>query len=147
MCSVVSVTSCSKKPFRADVDFLLFWMPVALPFVFGGCSETWTAVSIHGNVSYQDKALDNGSIMFYPAAGRPAFAVLNADGDYSIDLEPGEYTVTIENSAPLPPGFKEGDPMPPPKVVLPPEYSTRARSMLKATVAADQSEAIDFKLD
>jgi hypothetical protein len=49
--------------------------------------------------------------------------------------------------AELPPGFKEGDLMPPPKVALPPEYTTLAKSTLQATVTPNQSEPIDFALE
>jgi hypothetical protein len=55
--------------------------------------------------------------------------------------------VAVNYTEPLPAGYKEGDPIPRPKLVLPPEYSTRARSKLTATVAADQSAPIDFKLE
>jgi hypothetical protein len=112
-----------------------------------GCGDSSKKVPVRGNVTYQGQTLENGSITFFPTAGRPAFAALTAEGDYSIELDPGDYTVTVENSATLPPSFKEGDPPPPPpKIVVPPEYTSRARSTLKATVAADQSEPISFDL-
>jgi hypothetical protein len=120
---------------------------VTIVLAVGGCGEKSTAVAVDGNVTYQGKTFDNGSITFYPAAGRPVNTPITADGAYAVELEPGEYVVGVNYSEPLPPGFKEGDPVPPPKFVIPPEYSTRAKSKLSATVAADQSEPIDFKLE
>jgi hypothetical protein len=48
----------------------------------------------------------------------------------------------------VPPGWKEGDPAPPlPKIVLPAEYSQRARTVLTLTVAAGgESQTADFSL-
>ncbi len=59
---------------------------------------------------------------------------------------PGDYTATIVVGIEYPKGFKEGDPIPPPKVVLPDEYTTRAKSTLKVTVKVGQNEPIDFDL-
>ncbi|MEX2309030.1 MAG: hypothetical protein WD738_15625 [Pirellulales bacterium] len=84
---------------------------------------------------------------FFPEKGRAIFADLNADGDYTAELPPGEYTVTINISSELPPGFKEGDLPPAPDLVLPPEYTTRAKSKLTATVREGEPQTIDFPLE
>jgi hypothetical protein len=73
-------------------------------------------------------------------------APLGAGGTYSTQLPPGDYTVTVSYTEPLPEGFKEGDPTPKPKFVLPPEYTTRARSKLTATVSEDSGAPINFEL-
>ena len=67
-------------------------------------------------------------------------------GDYAVELAPGDYTTTIDLASEFPPGFKEGDPQPKPKYVLPDEYTTRAKSTLKTTVKAGDDQPIDFDL-
>jgi hypothetical protein len=84
-------------------------------------------------------------LTFFPTAGRPV-AVAVIEGKYEAELMPGDYIAVVDLAAELPPGFKEGDPVPPPKLVLPEHYTTRAKSRLKATVAADQEAPIDFDL-
>ncbi len=113
-----------------------------------GCGRTASdTVAVHGHVSYRGEPLANGLVAFFPIHGRPVFAPISESGDYRLDVEPGNYTVTVRISERLPPGFKEGDPLPPPKIVLPPEYTTQAKSKLHAAVSEDQSEPIDFALD
>lgn len=120
-----------------------FTLLIATAFV--GCGGLSDTVTVHGTVKYQGSPVP-GSLTFYPMSGRPVNAAVAADGTYQADLPPGEYTVTVNYTEPLPPGFKEGDPMPRPKIVLPPEFSTRTKSTLSATVAADQSEPVNFDL-
>jgi len=113
-----------------------------------GCGKPSETQSVHGSVSYKGEPIESGSVTFFPLNGRPIMAALSGEGEYDVELPPGEYVVAISAGGQLPLGFKEGDPPPPPpKVILPPEYSTQAKSTLKATVAPDQSEPIDFKLD
>jgi hypothetical protein len=112
-----------------------------------GCGESTNMVSVHGRVTYGDEAIPKGSVTFYPTAGRPINTPLSADGSYKTALTPGEYVVCISAAAPPPPGYKEGDPLPPPKIVLPPEYSTRATSKLTASVGGEGQTPIDFNLE
>lgn len=115
--------------------------------IIGGCVETSNTVTVQGNVSYRGKPLTKAAVTFFPEKGRAIFADLNADGDYTAELPPGEYTVTINISSELPPGFKEGDLPPAPDLVLPPEYTTRAKSKLTATVREGEPQTIDFPLE
>jgi hypothetical protein len=62
-------------------------------------------------------------------------------------LEPGDYTVTVNVGAEVPAGYKEGDPLPPPRIMLPPEYTNQANSKLTATVSGQGQTPIDFHLD
>jgi hypothetical protein len=112
----------------------------------GGCRNSSTGgVSVEGNVSFRGAPLSKASLTFFPTAGRPVSVVV-VDGQYQTELMPGEYTAVVDLAAELPPGFKEGDPVPPPKLVLPEKYTSRAKSPLKATVVADLDKPIDFDL-
>jgi len=111
-----------------------------------GCGEASDTVAVSGKVTYRGEAITNGAVTFFPTAGRPATFPLSDDGSYSGELPPGDYTVIVNVATELPPGFKEGDPFPPPKVALPPEYTTRVRSKLTATVAAENEQPINFDL-
>jgi hypothetical protein len=112
-----------------------------------GCGESSTTETVSGTVTYRGAPLPNGSVTFFPTSGRPVNVPRASDGAYTAELEPGEYSVTVSYTEPLPPGFKEGDPVPPPKIVLPAEYTTSARSTLKATVTPDHDQPIDFTLE
>jgi hypothetical protein len=110
----------------------------------GGSSET---VSVSGQVSYQGEPVPGGAITFFPAAGRPVIAAISDGGEYSAELRPhGEYVVVVNVGTDLPPGYQEGDPLPPPKIVLPPMYTTRVKSDLRAVVAEGSAQTIDFQL-
>jgi hypothetical protein len=118
---------------------------LGLAIVTCGCSERSNTVQVQGQVIYRGEPLDSAGITFYPQKDRPVTGVVS-QGAYAVDLAPGDYDVTITVGSEIPPGFKEGDTVPPPKVALPDEYTLRAKSTLKATVAAGQSEPIDFDL-
>jgi hypothetical protein len=77
--------------------------------------------------------------------GRPITAP-SPHGEYSTELTPGDYVATVTVGIEYPPGFKEGDPIPKPKIALPDEYTSRVKSTLKATVKEGQTEPIDFDL-
>jgi hypothetical protein len=112
-----------------------------------GCGEPSGGVPVSGHVSYRGEAIASGSVTFFPVKGRPSSSVLSPSGEYRLNLPPGEYDVAISVGVELPAGWKEGDPVPAQKIVLPAEYTTRARSPLTATVSADQDQPIDFELN
>ncbi len=119
----------------------------AMVFLVGapGCTKNGGKLSVKGHVTYRGEAIERASLTFFPDVGRPeATSVQN--GDYAIELSPGNYTAVILIGVDLPKGYKEGDVVPPPKIVLPEEYTSRTKSTLKATVSAGQSEPIDFAL-
>ena len=111
-----------------------------------GCGDSSDTVSVIGTVTYRGESFPRGAVTFFPAAGRPMTAAISDEGEYSAELAPGDYTVVVNVSTELPPGYQEGDPLPPPKIVLPPEYTTRVRSTLSATVTEDLDEPLDFAL-
>ena len=111
-----------------------------------GCGGSADGVPVSGTVTYRGQPFSNASITFYPASGRPVSAAIS-DGEYSAVLEPGDYKVTISLGVNLPPGWKEGDPIPPREIVLPQQYSSVLHTQLTATIGEDQSEPVDFKLE
>ena len=111
-----------------------------------GCGNSENTVKVRGHASYRREALANGTVTFFPVSGRPVVAALSGEGEYTAEVTPGEYVVAIMIGATIPEGYKEGDPIPPPKIVLPPEYTERAKSTLKASVKSGQVEPINFEL-
>ena len=139
--------SYSGSTFRPRIVVWVVYLPFALaPFLTTGCGQPSDTVTVQGDVTFRGKAISKGSVTFYPETGRPANAPI-LDGAYQAELRPAEYVVTISISQPLPPGFKEGDPEPPPKLELPPVYTIPGMSTLKATVTPDQNDPIDFVLE
>jgi hypothetical protein len=125
-----------------------FWLAYALlaPLTFAvGCGGGPHTVSVSGRVAYRGEPVNSGAVTFFPATGRQVIAPIS-NGQYRTDLPPGDYTVVINVSTELPPGFKEGDPLPPAKIVLPAEYATRAKSTLSAEVGESGSQEVNFEL-
>lgn len=140
------MADCGLKTERNLRRYATRWC-LALATVFCiGCAARSELLEVTGAVSYNNQPLTNAAITFFPTQGRPVTAPLDADGDYAIELAPGDYQVTITVGANVPPGFKEGDVLPPPPVVLPDRFTVRARTELNATVSEDQSEPINFDL-
>ena len=113
-----------------------------------GCGGSSSTVSVQGHVTYRGEPLENGLATFFPPEGRPISVAISEDGSYQAQLEPGEYVVAVSvgpgNERPA--GYKLGDPVPPPKIVLPIQYSSRAKSTLSASVKTGQTEPINFDL-
>jgi hypothetical protein len=120
-------------------------LAVLLAIDVPGCKKTSDTVPVHGRVSFRGEPIKGGSVTFFPTTGRPVGAPIQ-QGEYAAELKPGDYTVALDIAPEFPKGFKEGDPLPPSKVSLPEEYTSRTKSTLKASVATGQSEPIDFDL-
>ncbi len=111
-----------------------------------GCGSSGGNETVRGNVSFRGQPITNGGLTFFPGKGRPVSAAIQSDGQYSVELPPGDYDVVVSLGFEKPPGWKEGDPLPPQKIVLPVQYTVRAKTTLKATVAPGQAEPINFEL-
>ncbi|WP_145434869.1 carboxypeptidase-like regulatory domain-containing protein [Lacipirellula limnantheis] len=115
-----------------------------LPMI--GCGGESSVTSLSGRVLYEGQPLSNASLMFYPGDGRPVIAPLS-NGDYLAQLPPGEYRVTVNLGAELPPGWKEGDPVPPTSRKLPRQFASRLDTPLTATVGPEgKDQTIDFSV-
>jgi hypothetical protein len=133
----------SNSNWRLFVDCVL--LPLAA-FTTVGCGSPSDTISVNGKVSYRGEPLTNGSVTFFPQSGRPASAPLANEGHYQIELPPGTYQVTITVGLTVPEGWKEGDQVAPAKFILPPQYTTRAKSNLTAEIAEGSSQSVDFAL-
>ena len=136
--------ACSNRPLdRLSCHLQVAIWCGALLFLaasISGCTKSSGAVPVHGRISFHGEPLSKGAITFFPATGRPVGAAIS-QGEYNAELMPGDYTATVDVVPEFPKGFKEGDPLPPPKVVLSDEYTIRTKSTLKATVKAGQNDA------
>ena len=132
-----------------------------------GCNFGPTMAPVTGKVTYQGKAVAEGTVTFYPVAGgRPSTGKIQSDGTYELSSsEPGdgavvgEYKVAIEarrvsNAPPAPKTFQEELAMehkPQPQGntrvewLVPEEFSSAETSGLTATVE-DKSNVINFDL-
>lgn len=111
-----------------------------------GCRKSSDQTIVKGRATYRGEPISRGAVTFFPSAGRPVTAPISEQGDYQAELAPGDYVVIVNQGFSPPPGFKEGDPLPPSKFTLPAEYSSRARSQLKAHVESGTSQPLDFFL-
>ncbi|MCA9234183.1 MAG: carboxypeptidase regulatory-like domain-containing protein [Planctomycetales bacterium] len=130
---------------RIHAKRMLSWIALVLVSA-GGCQEPDNGVDVQGAVTYQGRAVPRGIVSFSPTSGRPINAQIDDAGKYAVRLPPGEYRVTVTLSTELPEGWKEGDPLPRPKVKLPPIYSNPVKTPLTATIAADQATPVDIEL-
>ncbi|HEX4412213.1 MAG TPA: carboxypeptidase-like regulatory domain-containing protein [Lacipirellulaceae bacterium] len=123
------------------------WCGAALLTVTAiGCQKPSNGVPIHGHVAYQGQPIESCALIFYPEHGRAAVASTDAAGEYHTNLPAGEYAVTVNISVKPPAGWKEGDPLPTPKIVLPDKYTSRVKTSVKAEVKAGQTDAVNFDL-
>jgi hypothetical protein len=111
----------------------------------GGSGPT----TVSGRATYREQPLAGGTVMFHPQNGHPVGVEIDSSGNFTAELQPGEYRVAINAAGiEVPPGWKEGDPSPPPpKLVLPPQYSQRTTTVLKLTVpSGGEPQTADFRL-
>jgi hypothetical protein len=124
----------------------LAWALSILALATGCGGEKSNVTSLSGQVLHEGQPLPDASLMFYPAEGRPVIATLS-EGQYSVELPPGEYRVTVTLGVELPSGWKEGDPIPPSERELPRQFSSRLDTPLTATVSADgEGQTLDFNV-
>lgn len=112
-----------------------------------GCSDDSGKVDVHGQVTYRGQPVTDGTLTFFPTSGAPQSAQLGDGGAYELPLPPGDYRAIVTIGVTLPEGWKEGDPVPAPTLVLPQKYTSRARTELTAHVDEEATAPIDFQLE
>lgn len=118
-----------------------------------GCGgyDRKTAV-VRGSVTYNGKAVPNGTISFIPADGRSATGEIQPDGSYTLTTYRkgdgailGQHKVVIVAMEDMSNRLPEArNPLPP--SIIPVRYTSLATSELRADVK-DQENTIDFKLE
>jgi hypothetical protein len=112
-----------------------------------GCGGGDDATTVSGTVIVAGQTMGEGALNFFPVGGdRPIGTPVSADGTYSQSLPPGDYSVVVVTSTMPPEGWKEGDPLPPPKVKVPQKYAQPRSTPLKLAVGADDMTH-DFELE
>jgi hypothetical protein len=115
--------------------------------VASGCSGSGAgSTTVQGNVKVQNAPIARAAVTFFPERGRPITTSTDEQGLYTVDLAPGEYRVTVNIGAQLPEGWKEGDPVPPQKAIVPPQFTSRVNTPLRTTVTQTGAEPADFLL-
>jgi hypothetical protein len=131
----------------------------ALPLVLiAGCGshgKSGTAL-VSGKVSYRNRALNAGTIVFTPdptrgAAGDPVWADIGPDGSYHLKggatpgLAPGWYRVTVAAVEPGQPALGQRFAMP--RSLLPDKYRDPELSGLACEVRQGRENSINFNLE
>jgi hypothetical protein len=112
-----------------------------------GCGQKSTDATVKGQVTYKGQPVPRSSVAFFPAQGRAVVTATDDVGAYSTTLAPGTYKATVSVGVTLPPGWKEGDPMPKQAIELPVEYTTQARTKLSATIGPASEQSVDLKME
>ena len=124
--------------------------------VFTGCGPRSDRLAIHGKVTLDGAALDNGSIRFSTAGGGKLFSsgAMIKDGVYDIPQEkglpPGKYRVEISSpdtkAKPIvirsAPGEPQAPPMAPERV--PAEYNVNSTKTIDVDAAKDNAFNFDI---
>jgi len=69
---------------------------VVLLGVISGCGSSEVA-DVEGTVSYRDKPLEHGRVVFHPEIGRPAFGEIGTDGGFPLTTSDPEDGALIGN--------------------------------------------------
>lgn len=115
----------------------------------GGAKNELGRVPVSGNVTFEEKPLDRGSIEFSPTGTGTQSGAVIENGVYTIPeergLAPGEYTVRI--SSPAGEGVTEempGDSSEIPEERIPEEFNTNSKE--KVTVEAGKDNVFNFTI-
>ena len=129
-------------------------LPVALAVFALGCADTRSdRQAVSGTVTYQNKAIVSGTVVFAPIPdnGPTHVAAAITDGKFAIakdkGLSPGKYQVrfTANDRVALGPSDPGAGSAEPPKQILPPKHNER--STHEVEVRADGPNVFDFPLD
>lgn len=124
-----------------------YLLSVVIALAAVGCGSESNTTGVSGSVTVSGQPLGGGAIQFFPSQGRPTIATIDDSGKYEVELPPGKYQVTVSKIAKLPEGWKEGDPVPVQKTLVPAQYTTRVNTPLRTTVTESGAEPTDFSLE
>ena len=119
--------------------------------VLSGCGGKESGIPVSGEVTFQGRPLDQGSIEFSPAEGQGTISgapIMNGRYEIPADhgLQPGKYDVRISSTI-APPvrefAFEEA----PPKVAAEAKQRIPAKYNSKTTLQADLKESGENKFD
>jgi hypothetical protein len=122
------------------------------PIGCGAAEPAPTRTLVHGTVTYLNRPLTGGTIVFIPDEARGTTgplirADIQSDGTYSLrtgevaGVIPGSYLVTVRATAALPTRGSQNWPQPPER------YSDPRTSGLSCKVQAVESHTINFHLE
>lgn len=113
-----------------------------------GCSGGSGPVTVEGTVELNKKALDTGSIAFFPADGKVPVSLPITGGKYSGTLAPGKYRVQFESMKEFPnPAHSDKIPGSTPMVtksILPARYGADSQETREVTPTGPNK--FDFSL-
>ena len=119
---------------------------ISISMLFGlGCSDRPDGFRVSGAVTYEGKKLDRGLVNFFAEGQRPRGGPIRADGTYECFLPAGSYRVIVSVGPELPPGYREGDPIPPQKLSVPEKFANPRTSGMVIDVSEPQT--YDIRLD
>jgi hypothetical protein len=147
---LIHPSSLLLHPFTHGTGVVLL---LAIALILGGCgsNDKKTAV-VRGIVTYNGKAVPNGTISFIPVEGRSATGEIKPDGSYTLTTFRkgdgaiiGQHKVVIVAMEDMSNRLPEArNPMPP--SIIPLKYTSLATSDLRADVK-DEENTIVFKLE
>ncbi len=122
-------------------------------FSLNGCGNGNPATyAVTGRVTYHGKPVEGAGVMFMPSAGRPASAVTDVEGRFTLRTYGesdgaigGDNVVCISKVVPVSGGATGGAVLMKTKSVVPNQYASPVSSPLKVTVS--DTEPNDFAFD
>lgn len=132
--------------------FLLTLILVS-PVLLIACSQRPATYAVTGAVTYRGKPVEGAGVMFMPSNGRPASALTDAEGRFTLrtfkqndGAMAGENVVCISKMMPQP-GDKTKEAMFKKMIsLLPARYATPTTSPLKATISTAGPNEFQFDL-
>ena len=130
---------------RSDAGWSWLYAAVVFAAACLGCGDDGL-VQVTGVVSYQSQPLTRGLVAFH-GLQQPFGAPLDGQGRFDTRLPPGEYQVTVSAPALPPADWREGEPLPEMKALVPARFALPKTSGLRVTVEPKgPAQVIDFPL-
>jgi hypothetical protein len=138
---------------RFSVMSWLSFAPLIAALLLCGCNREPPGGIVRGKVSYNGKALEKGSIVFYPSSNaQVCHGNIQKDGSFKLEnqvrterIEPGKYTAVIVADNTEIAAMKE-DPLFPVQPTVPFKFASVTTSPLKYDVVIGENE-FDVNLD